>query len=412
MKDKLALGALAAVLFAAGCVEEPVSLEAIGGPVHLAAADREILEIGNGFSFKLFREIKKQDSSANIFVSPLSASMALGMTLNGARGLTHDEMAATLGFDGIADSAINASYRRVKDYLTRLDRKVAFEIANSMWYRRGFAVEPAFIAANQAFFDAVVRELDFSRQDAADTINGWVACSTHDKITSIVRKPVDPLTEMFLINAIYFKGSWSLAFSKEETRDAQFALRDGASTTCAMMYRKGWFGYGENDALQIAELDYGERDFSMVVVLPRLAVPLDSLIDRLSPKIWSSWVQLVQKDTVSLYLPKFGIEYELKMNNILKSLGMPAAFGDSADFSGIRASGGLHIDDVRHKAFVRVDEAGTEAAAVTVVVINNRAILTNEKRFVANRPFFLAIRERATGAILFVGMVTNPKAGA
>ena len=196
------------------CSNNPVAHEVR----ELTDFEKRLVEADNTFGFKLFKEINKQDVNKNLFISPLSVSMALGMTLNGANNETQEAMENTLEFHNMTTDDINQSYKSLIQLLRNLDSKVIFQIANSIWYRQGMVFEQAFIDRNKSYFDAVVRALDFNDPGSADIINAWVDDNTHGKITEIVDKPIDPLTVMFLINAIYFKGTWTYEFDKDLTQ--------------------------------------------------------------------------------------------------------------------------------------------------------------------------------------------------
>ena len=368
--------------------------------------EQQVVDAQNRFGLELFRAVSQDEGASNVFISPLSVSVALGMTLNGADGDTYEEMRQTLEFHGLTQAEINESYRDLIDLLHGLDPKVVFEIANSIWYREGVQVEQAFLDANEDYFDSEVRALDFADPAATDAINGWVDAKTRGKIEEILDS-VDPSVVMYLINAIYFNGTWTYEFDKDDTQDRPFANADGSSTTVPMMAQEADLAYFETDRLQAVDLPYGDSLYSMTVVLPREGVDVSDLTDVLDEVMWLDWVSRFEPAAVSLRLPRFKMEYEKTLNEILTSMGMGIAFdAGRADFSRIRSSGGLWIDYVKHKSFVEVDEEGTEAAAVTVVAIVECAgcggsIATMH----VDRPFLFFIREQHSGTILFAGQV-------
>ena len=231
---------LMVVMLAAGCSvlssdEEPFDRAELRP---LTLAEQEVVISDNAFGLKLLQALNEAAPKENIFISPLSISMALGMTLNGADGDTYDAMVETLEKQGLSEEEINQSYQSLIDLLTRLDPKVAVQIANSIWYRQGFAVEPAFLDVNQTFFDAEVRELNFADESAPGEINDWVEDKTEGKIKKIVDR-IPGNVVMYLINAIYFKGEWTHPFDKDDTQDAPFHNLDGTTTTVPMMAREG-----------------------------------------------------------------------------------------------------------------------------------------------------------------------------
>jgi len=376
-------------------------------------ADKQLVNSTNQFGFKLFREINESEATdKNIFVSPLSVSFALGMTYNGADGETRDAMAATLELAGLSPEEINRSYRHVIDVLSQLDPAVAFAIANSIWYRDGFPISPEFVDLNRTYFDALVRGLDFGQSWAADTINHWVDANTNGKITEIINPPIPIETVMYLINAIHFKGDWTLPFDTGSTKNRVFTRADGSKIERPIMQTDTLLQYFENDLFQAVDLPYGNGDFSMAVLLPRYGYTPDDIIAQMTPEYWAVLVESFSDTGLQLGLPKFRFEYEKSLNDVLQSMGMAIAFAmGGADFGNMVTDmamlpGNLYISNVKHKSFVQVDEIGTEAAAVTVVEIG---VTSMEKvLMLATRPFVFVIHEHETGSILFMGKIVDP----
>ncbi len=399
--------ALIAVLLG-GCSDSSTSPEP---PRELTRAESQLVEADNSFGLNVFRRIvEAEPPDRNVFISPTSIAMALGMTLNGAEGATRDSMQRTLALDGISRADINASYRSLIDLLRGLDPAVKFQIANSIWYRQGLDVRQEFVDTNSRYFDAVTRALDFTAPDAAETINAWVRENTNGRIQSIVSPPIPDDLVMFLIDAIYFKGDWSVKFDTDDTRDAPFTLSGGTTTSVPMMYRRDdkLLHYEDSNVVAV-DLPYGNGLYSMTLVLPKRGT-IDSLANAMTPAMWDRWISSMGTGAGLIYLPRFTAQYETTLKDVLSALGMGVAFSDTADFSGIRAAGGLRISEVRHKTFVQVDEAGTEAAAVTSVEVGTTAA-PEEFVFRADHPFLYAIRERHSGTILFVGRMMDPSAG-
>jgi serpin B len=335
--------------------------------------------------------------------------MALGMTLNGANGSTRDSMIRTLEFSGLTQKDINASYKSLIALLTGIDPKVKFQIANSIWYRPDLRVEQAFKDANKEYFNAEINSIDFGSADAPNIINGWVNQNTNGKITEIVPKPIPRDMVMYLINAIYFKGTWTYKFDPSNTRDDTFTLLSGSKTTCKMMGLKATLKYSATDQCQLVELPYGDAGFSMTVVLPKSGTSIDDFVAKLTQQQWDLWVAGLAAKEGDIFLPKFKLEYAKKLNDVLKAMGMSIAFSPSyADFTNIDVRGGLFISEVQHKTFVQVDEEGTEAAAVTSVGVGRTSIGDNFVMRV-DRPFLFVIRENNTGTILFIGKIVQPK---
>jgi len=378
----------------------------------LTVSEKKLVESDNLFGFNIFHKIVENQTGGNVFLSPLSISMALGMTLNGAEGTTKSEMEATLQLAGLTREEINRSYQSLIKLLTNLDPKVKFEIANSIWTRLGFDVKEQFYNNNRDYFNAQVEEVDFNNVATVAKINDWVNEKTHGKIDKIIKGAIDPLTMMILINAIYFKGDWTEQFVKEATMPLPFYLADGSDTTCQMMNMVFDFDYMENDDFQAVELPYGDGDFSMVVFLPKeedIATDVDEFIANFTAVSWSDYLERFNSAEIDLSLPKFELEWEMPLNGVLQALGMNAAFNpNTADFSGIADVGNLHISEVLHKTYVKVDEEGTEAAAVTSVTVGTTSGLPENTVMRINRPFAFIIKENKSGTILFMGKVENP----
>lgn len=379
----------------------------------LTAAEKLLVQSGNRFGLKLFKQVVEAEGDKNVFVSPLSVSMALGMTYNGANGETRQAMQKTLELSGLTLEEVNQSYQSLIQLLTQLDPKVRFQIANSIWYREEYTFEKEFIDLNKEYFDALVTGLNFSDPEAAGIINAWVDESTNGKIKGIVDPPIDPYTIMFLINAIYFKGTWAYEFDKKLTVDDRFFLPDGSDGRCKMMNQKGEFPYFENAAFQAIDLPYGDGDFSMMVLLPRMQADVDSLIAEFNEEDWNKWIAALSKREGELQLPRFTLEYGVKLNDVLSALGMGIAFDPTrADFSNLyKDRKDVHISRVKHKSFVEVNEEGTEAAAVTSVEVGITSVQPTGFWMRVDRPFVFAIRENRSGTILFIGKIVDPGSG-
>ncbi|MBN1895304.1 serpin family protein [bacterium] len=369
--------------------------------------EKSLIESGNPFGFELFREIVRTGEDVNVFISPFSASMALGMTLNGAAGTTETGMQQTLGFTGWEQEDINASYQSIMEWLLSADPATVMEIANSIWYRDDFSVLAEFISANQEYFDAEIRSMDFDSPDAPDIVNVWVSDKTHGRIPDIIDR-INPTTVMMLINALYFKGTWHYEFNTANTRDDFFTFPGGGSAACKMMQQKATLSYMETDAFQAVELPYGNGSFAMTIFLPKPGHSHLDLAASFTVGNWQSWKTQFSKQELTLQLPKFKVEYEIKLNDVLSALGMAVAFDPSgADFTNINPEGGLYISLVKQKTFVEVDEKGTEAAAVTVVVVDRFSGDPPELMMRVDRPFLFMIREVTSDAMLFMGKIVS-----
>jgi serine protease inhibitor len=411
---------LAAALLAGACRES-----AITGPgtAHLPRAltvgETRLIAADNAFAFKLYGAMAAREApDANIFISPLSVGMALGMTVNGAAGATRDSMLAALQLGALPMDEVNRSYRSVIDLLRGLDPGVAFTLANSIWYRTGVTPGQAFLDGTRTFFDARVQALDFSLPTAAQTINDWVNQQTQGKIPEIVDAPIDPAVVMYLINAIYFKGSWTQRFDAGLTQGAPFTLRSGATVTASMMTHKdpAPARFYQGAGVTVVDLPYGGGAYAMTIVLPQTAAAIDSLSANLTEDGWNGWIAGLDSGAVFVTMPKFKLTFDRRLETPLTALGMGISFCTSmvSDFSRMypgAAPGDFCISKVKHKTYVDVTEEGTEAAAVTSVEIS---VVTSGPsgplHIVVDRPFLVAIRERLTGTILFLGRVMNPVA--
>ncbi|MFC2131135.1 serpin family protein [Bacteroidota bacterium] len=386
------------------CSNSPAPEEKIP-PRELTIAEKEIVSSDNNFGLKLFREVISEESDKNVFISPLSVSMALGMTYNGSAGSTREAMQETLELAGLTEREINESYRSLIGLLRNLDEEVVFQIANSIWYRLGWTFEEEFLNINKYYFDALVSGLDFGDPQSHVIINNWVDENTNGKIKDIVEPPINPETVMFLINAIYFKGTWTYEFDKDLTKDDIFNMPDGSQAACKMMEQDCKFQYFENEDFQAVDMPYGDGLYSMTVFLPRPQKDINDFIEEFNNENWNEWLNCFQENKGLLHFPKFKLEYKIELKKALTALGMGIAF-DGADFTNMYKPGGLFISSVKHKTFIDVYEEGTEAAAVTSVEIGYGS--THDFIMNVNRPFVFAIRENHSGTILFIGKVIEP----
>jgi serine protease inhibitor len=409
MTRSMAALVVSLALAACGGGSSPTAPQAIQQlPRPLTADEQQVIAQSNGFAFSLFHEVAGEQPDSNIFMSPLSASMALGMTMNGAMGSTLDAMRSTLGFASMSLGAADTSYESLIALLRGLDPHVDFQIADAIWYRREFEVNPAFLQTDQHFFDATVQGLDFNAPSAAQTINSWVSANTKGKITEIVQGPIDPATVMFLTNAIYFKGTWHYQFDPGKTSNQPFHAVDGSPRTVPMMDEPEISAlYARTATATAVELPYGGGAFAMDVVLPNEGTSLDAVVTGLAGGGWQALLSQFGSATGEVQIPRFTLAWGAGLKPALGALGMGIAFGPDADFGGISSNGQLSITQVEHKAFVAVNEQGTTAAAATNVGIG---VTTGTTPFVfrADRPFLFVIRERLSGAILFVGQLNRP----
>ena len=395
---------LLATLCLCGCPNND-STDTIVGDLLVPIDDPGVVTVASAntsFGFKLLHDLRERETTPNIFISPLSISIALTMTYNGAAGQTERAMAEVLEIDGLDLSTINNSNEVLRNSLENADPNVENSIANSLWSRQGVELNPNFLERNQQFFEAKIAALDFSEPQAIKTINQWVETNTNGKIKKIVHE-ISPATVLFLINAIYFKGSWQNKFDTSQTRSGIFQLSDGTQKQVQMMNREGEYPYFRGEHFEAASLPYGDGRLSMYIFLPTAHSNLNDFLEGLNTKSWQRWLSQFHNETLHLMLPRFKLEYEATLNDTLKALGMEIAFDSGADFSGMGPTG-LFISEVRHKTFVEVNEQGTEAAAATAVIVAESA----KPVFHVNRPFFFVIHDIKTNTILFMGTVTEP----
>lgn len=371
----------------------------------------EIIDADNAFGLDAFRLIYANEKEINFMISPLSISMALSMAYNGAEGDTKLEMEKAMRIEGIDRDVVNETYNELIESLTTVDPKVAMEIANSIWYRDTYLVEQDFLDVNSSYYDAEVKKADFNDTQTLDLINGWVKEKTHDKIESIIDE-IGAETVMYIINAIYFNGAWTQEFNPENTQIGSFKIDESEYVQAELMQRLDTVDYFLDDDFAAIQLPYGDGKFNMMLLLPHYDKSISDITDALNSENWKQWKsKFATTNDVDIVLPKFQIEYKKSLKDILQEMGMLSAFKSSADFSNINLSKDLFISDVLHKTFIKVNEEGTEAAAVTAIVFENTSIDPNEPQniyFHCTRPFLFAITEEETGAILFMGKVGNP----
>lgn len=369
--------------------------------------DNKVVGGNTDFAFDIFKQLNKEDEHESVFISPLSISIALSMTYQGAKGTTKDGMAKTLNYEDIDIGVINDSYKNHLRYLNQVDNKIKLDINNSIWIKEGRKVNEDFISVNKDIFEAYIESLDFSSDEAVEKINNWIADSTNGKITKMLNPPIPPQVVMYLINAIYFKGEWAEEFDEKNTYSREFVAGDGSSQQVMMMNRTDEVEYGEGTDFKAVRLPYGNGKTAMYCILPESDISINDFIETMDSNKWLEIKDsIVKEDDINLQIPRFKLEYGVKkLNDSLIELGMEEAFGTNADFSGI--SEGIAISRVLHKAIIEVNEQGSEAAGVTVVEMTESASLEEPLSFIGDRPFLFMIEENETGAILFMGKLYN-----
>ena len=366
------------------------------------------LTAANGvFAFDIFKKLHNDAPAENMFISPFSISTALTMTVNGANGQTLGDMRNTLKINNLGMPDVNNSYKQLLEVLPALDPQTKLKLANSIWPQIDYPVLQSFLDLNKEFFNSEVVPVDFKDPAVIGKVNKWVENNT-DGLIKETLQDLPPNVVMLLINAIYFKGTWQTEFDPEATHEADFLTANGPVKVDMMHIPENDFAYFATDVFQAIDLPYGDSIFSMSILLPKEGHSVNEVIGQMNPANWNAWLSSLQTQAVQLYLPKFKMEYGIKLKRPLSDLGMGIAFTDFADFTKMIDGGGVKIDDVIHKAFVEVNELGTEAAAVTVVVtIFNSA--PSMPAVNVNKPFVFVIRDNQTNSILFMGKMMTPE---
>lgn len=377
--------------------------------IKMTSQQREKARTDNRLAFQFFREVARQEGD-NAFFSPFSLNMMLGMLYNGASGSTRNEMIQALGLADFSEAEIKDYYKSISQALLKVDPTTELAVANSIWYRDRFSVKNDFVEIGKAYFDAEVQALDFGHSDAAGTINHWVADQTNNRINQIVGASMPDDLMMYLVNAVYFKSKWQqdVKFDEKKTKPDTFTKINDEKKKVNMMEQTSFLSYFSDEHLQLVELDYGNRAFSMVAVLPSDGQDINQLITDLDLEKWEHALSHTQRQKVWLKLPRFKLENDFLLDEPTRKSGLGKIF--SGGFNKI-SDDDLFVSGIRQKTFVEVNEEGTEAAAATSVILigsARRAEQIEPVRFFANRPFLFLIREKSTGAILFMGRVDDP----
>jgi serpin B len=374
-------------------------------------ADVDSLVSGNtSFAIDLYKKLAQDEG--NIFFSPYSISSALAMTYAGARGETARQMAGTLHFD-LESEKLHAAFSDLTKTYNLPGKQYQLSVANALWGQMGYEFLPEFLDITNKHYGAGFREVDYvgAREEARATINKWVETKTCGKIKDLIQaQDLTPLTRLVLTNAIYFKGQWQTRFNSKDTKPMPFHVSAQSTVDVPMMHLVAQFNYAENSHAQILEMPYSGGDLSMVILLPQEGSQLAELEDVLEPGVVRSWLSELAKAEVEVFLPRFKSEQRFVLNDALYSLGMRDAFDMSAaNFSGMTPGSKLYISKVLHKAFVEVNEEGTEAAAATAVIMSAKlAVPARPHVFRADRPFIFLIRDLRTGSVLFMGRLVSP----
>ena len=376
-----------------------------------------LVEGNSAFAFELYKELKEK--GGNLFYSPYGISLALAMTYAGARGETAEQMADTLQFL-LEQASLHPAFNWLDAELAKRGEGAQgkdgegfrLNIVNAIWGQKDYEFLPDFLDVLAENYGAGLRILDFITETEKSrlAINDWVSNQTEGRIEDLIPPgAIDALTRLVLTNAIYFNAAWENPFDEKMTADGPFYLLNGEQVTVPMMRQTESFGYTAGDGYQAVELFYDGCELSMVILLPE-AGQFEAFEKTLNAQQVSDIISGLQPTEVALTMPKFEFDSEFSLKDTLAGMGMPIAFSSVADFSGMTGKRELYISDVVHKAFVAVDEKGTEAAAATAVIMTLTAVPEPPVEVTIDRSFIFLIRDIETGAILFVGRVMNPGA--
>jgi len=383
---------------------------------------RELVAGQTAFALDFYAAVRATEG--NLFFSPYSLSTALAMPLAGARGRTEHEMNAALHLT-LPRERLHAAMRALAERLgvsaeppagaepaqTQPSDTLQLHVANALWGQADYQFLPDYLAFLNENYGAGLRLANFAAnpEEARAEMNSWVAAQTAKRIQEIIPAGVlQPDTKLVLTNAIYFKAAWAHQFEPEATHNRAFELLSGARATVPMMIETEHLLYHNGEGFTAVELPYLPQRFACLLLVPDLHL-LDAFEKRLDTQLLASVVSRLRPERVELVLPKFTFESEFRLGKTLADMGMPTAFRNGADFSGIDGTRKLYLDEVLHKAFVAVDETGTEAAAATAAVMRATAVPPQPIHVVVDRPFLFVIRERDTGAVLFLGRVMDPR---
>lgn len=381
-------------------------------PVEAAKVDKTYVSSIGGFGFDVLHELERSSKGGNVFVSPTSLAVSLTMTYNGSAGTTQTAMQKALRLNGYSPAKASQAAHGLIASLGKPGPGVQLSIANSLWARKGVSFKPEFTKANKDYFGAEIKTVTFGPAAVA-SVNSWVKTKTNGKISDIIKTmPANAI--LYLVNAVYFKGEWMDEFDKALTKDAPFTLATDKKITVPMMSRTGEYRYHRGKGFQMVAIPYGKGRMSMYIVLPEKPTGLSDLCGQVTAKNWATWTEKLLPASVNLSLPRFKIEYkaEAEMKAALKLMGMAVAFDpNKANFSRMctLSNGKVYISQVVHKTFVEVNEVGTEAAAATSVGMAFTSAPAKPVDMVVDHPFLSAIVDDETGAVLFVGVVMNPK---
>ncbi len=365
------------------------------------------------FALKMLQQLDAPNAGQNLCFSPLSLSLALQMTLNGASGDTYDAITNALGYDAPQLDALNAQARALNRLMRPADGDITVHVANGLWVQQGFPLNPDFLRVLLAHYEARTETVNFRQpQSAADTINRWISEQTQGMIEKLFQAgDFDAQTRLALVNTLYFEGKWQYPFPKDATQNAPFYLENGKTQQAPMMQLSERLPYYRGEGFQAVALPYGKGDYRFYLFLPDRGRTAADLRKQLTPENWVKWLAAFRVVNGNLQMPRFKVEAKYDLKAPLSALGMGVAFDpERADFSRIAdvSPERLFIQKAIQKAVVEVDEEGTKAAAATGITVGVTSVPVEQFNVVVDRPFLFAIVHQPTGTVLFLGVVRQP----
>lgn len=392
------------LLLTSACTQDKSTPEPIEGkPIHLSA---RVANQTTDFAFDLLQNIDATESKEeNIFVSPLSLHIALGMLLNGSEGETREGIIKAIRAEGLTPDDLNAAYQTLMRELPEADKKVQLALANSMWYREGFEVKNSFKQVLADIFSSQIYDEPFDG-GTVKKINQWASDHTAGKIDQVIDQ-IDGGMVMFLMNALYFKGDWTHEFDKDKTQDWNFSLSSGGEKQVKMMFLEKELRNYSDDDFDVVELPYSSGQYNLTLFVPKSGKDIHSLLQEFDSHKWQTVQEGLHKGKTYVGLPKFTLKYEIFLNEVLSAMGMERVFTDQAELGGI-ADARILVSFVKQNTFLGIDESGTEAAAVTSIGIELTSVGPSRKTVIADKPFFFTINENTSNTILFTGRIMSP----
>ncbi|MCF0065448.1 serpin family protein [Dyadobacter chenwenxiniae] len=405
LKSLLIPGVVASAMI--GCTNDNPGPDSVPDPVYPVQIPARISAGTNEFAFNFLHTLQQTEApEENLFVSPLSLHMALGMLLNGAEQETADEILKALEMEGVSLVDLNNAYKTLINDLPVADSKVKLGLANSLWYRSDFAVKPDFQSVLKNSFNAEATGLPFDNA-AKDKINQWASDKTNGKIKKVIEE-IKPEHVMFLLNALYFKGDWKYQFDAKNTRDETFKLENGSSKSVKMMYAKSSFKNFSAASYDMVQLPYSNGQFNMTLLVPKGENTVNKMLADFNSSDWEKLRNGTSESKIEVGLPRFTLEYSAQLKATLEKMGIQKAFTSAAELGKINPTADLFVDFVKQDTYLGIDEKGTEAAAVTSIGVGATSAGPNP-RIICDRPFALIISENTSNTILFMGRIKSPE---